>query len=468
MGLILLLNVGILDNPPDIVLFFGRFHPLVVHLPIGFLIMAIMLQVATQRTKFKPLAVYISLAWFMGAVSALVAVIFGYFLSLSGDYDEDTLFWHQWAGIALMLLSFASYIIHKRWKNSLSAPKWALGLLVGFLLMFTGHLGGNLTHGSTYLLQYAPNPVRNMAGLPSKVEPRKKVAVLDSADVFLDLVLPMMQSKCVSCHNQGKKKGGLLLTSYEMMMLGGESDNTIVPGDALKSELVRRITLPMEHDDFMPSEGKPPLTDQEVVLIKWWIKIGAPSNGFVTQLDTEKALTPLVSNYLGLDKNNLFNKKVPPPDRTVIDSLINRGFVVNPLMKDNYFLDANYSLSEYTLEASDIETLLELKEQLVWLNLGNSKVEDAYLEKIGLLYNLVKLDLKGNEITDTGIKHLSKLENLESLNLYGTKVSKGVLELLPHLTKLKKIYLWQTQVTRQTITQLKKENPGLTIIYERE
>ena len=150
-----------------------------------------------------------------------------------------------------------------------------------------------------------------MAGLPSKMEPRKKVAVLDSADVFLDLVLPMMQSKCVSCHNEGKKKGGLMLTSYETMMLGGESDNTIVPGDALKSELVRRITLPMEHDDFMPSEGKLPLTDQEVVLIKWWIKMGAPSSGFVTQLDTEKSLSSLVSNYLGLDKNNLFNNKIP-------------------------------------------------------------------------------------------------------------------------------------------------------------
>ena len=187
MGLILL-NGGILDNPPDIVLFFGRFHPLVVHLPIGFLIMAILLQVATRWPKYKPLEIYIPLAWLMGAVSALVAVIFGYFLSLSGDYDEDILFWHQWAGIALMLLSFLCYIINRRWNNYLSPPKWVLGLLVGLLLMYTGHLGGNLTHGSTYLWQYAPNPVRNMAGLPSKVEPRKKVAVLDSADVFLDLV----------------------------------------------------------------------------------------------------------------------------------------------------------------------------------------------------------------------------------------------------------------------------------------
>jgi len=176
----------------------------------------------------------------------------------------------------------------------------------------------------------------------------------------------------------------------------------------------------------------------------------------------------LVSNYLGLDRNNLFNKKVSPPNRAIVDSLIGHGFVINPLMKDNNFLEANFSLSEYDLKASDMETLLELKEQLVWLNLGNSRLKDAYLEKIGLLHNLVKLDLRGNDITDDGIKHLSKLENLESLNLYGTKVSKGVLDLVPKLTRLKKIYLWQSEVSKETITQLKEQNPGLTVIFERD
>ncbi|MEZ4968504.1 MAG: c-type cytochrome domain-containing protein [Flavobacteriaceae bacterium] len=468
MGFILLTIGDFLDNPPDILLFLGRFHPVVVHLPIGFLIMAFLIQFASRWRKYSPLGIYISLAWLMGAVSAVVAVVFGYLLSLSGEYDGEALFWHQWGGIALTLFSFGCYFVHKKRNNFSSFFKWTLGFIVFFLLMVTGHMGGNLTHGSTYLLQYAPNSFRNMAGLPSKIEPRNKVTVLDSADVFLDLVMPMMQSKCVGCHNEGKKKGGLLLTSYENILRGGKGNNTIVPGDALKSELVRRITLPMEHDDFMPSEGKLPLTDQEVVLIKWWIKSGAPSKGFVTQLDIENAVGPLVANYLGLDKNNLFNKKVPPPDRAVVNSLIGHGFVINPLMKDNYFLEANFSLSEYDLQASHLDALLELREQLVWLNLGNSHLEDSSLEKIGSLQHLVKLDLRGNAISDTGIKQLSKLENLESLNLYGTNVSKGVLELVPKLPRLRRIYLWQTQVTKTDIIQLKEENPGLIIIDERE
>src|SRR5690554_6975314 len=90
------------------------------------------------------------------------------------------------------------------------------------LLTFTGHYGGNLTHGSTYLFQYAPNPLRVMAGLEPKAAPRPPVTVLDSADVFLDVVHPLIQSKCNSCHNADKKKGQLLLTTYDDMLKGGK------------------------------------------------------------------------------------------------------------------------------------------------------------------------------------------------------------------------------------------------------
>ena len=109
--------------------------------------------------------------------------------------------------------------------------------------------------------------------MPNKKEPRPKVTEIDSADIFLDMVLPMMENKCVSCHNDGKKKGGLKLDTYANMMKGGESGDVIVVGNANESELYNRITLPEDHDDFMPSEGKRPLTDTEVELIEWWIAV---------------------------------------------------------------------------------------------------------------------------------------------------------------------------------------------------
>ena len=468
MDLILFLSGGFLDNPPDFLKFLGRFHPLVVHLPIGFLILAIIAQIAIGRPKFHPLKPYLKYLWGFGAISSALAVLFGYLLSLSGDYDEDTLFWHQWSGIAVLVLSTSCYFLSKKRPQSSDVSKWALAVLATGTMIYTGHLGGNLTHGKTYLLEYAPNTLRSVAGLPAKTEPRPKVTVLDSADIYLDVISPMMHSKCTSCHNDGKKKSDLLLTSYSNMIKGGENGEVIVPGDLDASELFRRITLPEEHDDFMPSEGKRPLTEQEVAIIEWWIQVDAPPEGYVTELDTERKIIPTVSSYLGLDKNALLNKKVAPADKYIIDSLRNQGFVINRLMRDNHFLEANFGLSEREISGTDLGLLQRITDQLIWLDLSSSGVKDEHLEKIGQLENLVKLDLNGNSISDAGLPYLNKLTNLESLNLYSTKVSEGIVQLLPKMTRLKSIYLWETGVNDSLILRVQAENKNLKVVNSRE
>ena len=468
MAWFLFLDGSFLDNPPDFFKFLGRLHPLVVHLPIGFLLLAVMAQWATNRPKFHSLQPFLSYLWGLGLISAVVAVVFGYLLSLSGEYDENTLFWHKWSGVAVVMFASACYFMSRRRPENLRSLKWALILLATGTIIYTGHLGGNLTHGRTYLLEYAPNSVRGLAGLPPKTIPRPTVTVLDSAEVYLDVISPMMHSKCTSCHNQGKKKGDLLLTTFSNMMKGGENGEVIIPGDAEASELFRRISLPEAHDDFMPSEGKRPLTDQEVNIIEWWIALGAPSEGRVTELDPEKKIITSVTNYLGLDRNTLLNKEVPPPDNAIVDSLRNQGFVINRLMKDNYFLDANFSLSERKLTDADLNLLLRLKEQLIWLDISNSGVKDEHLIKIGQLENLVKLNLSKNGISDAGIHSLEALTHLESLNLYDTKVSRGLLNLLPKLIRLQKIYLWQTQVSDSVVDQIHKEFHNLKLVYGRE
>lgn len=463
------MNIGFLEDPSDFILFLGRLHPIVVHLPIGFLILAVLAQFATSKPKFKALEPYIPYAWGLGAISAFFTVVFGYFLSLSGDYDADTLFWHKWLGVGVLLFSIACYYTTKKATRPLLFSKWVFTIITLVSIFITGHLGGNLTHGSTYLLEYAPNVVRNMAGMPDKKEPRPKVLEIDSADVFLDMVLPMMENKCVSCHNDGKKKGGLKLDSYANMMKGGESGDAIVIGNANESELFRRITLPEEHDDFMPSEGKRPLTDEEVDLIEWWINNDAPKSGYFTKLEPDKKILNLAKKYFGLNKEDQFYaQEIAAPNYAIIDTLSTHGIVVNYLMKDNNFLDVNLSLLETPLKTEDLDLLLQLKDQIVWLNAGKINLKDAHLEKIGQLQNLIRLDISNNKITDSGIKHLSNLVHLESLNCYNTNISDKIAELIPKLKNLKKIYLWQTKVSQETIDSLKKEFPYLLLVSERE
>lgn len=468
MELFFFLNTNLLEDPSDFMIFVGRFHPLVVHLPIGFLLLAAVAQFATRWPKFHPLKPFLMYLWGLGAIGAALAVVFGYLLSLSGDYNEDTLFWHKWSGIAVLAFALLCYFISKKHSENTKPIQWLLVALVTGTMIYTGHLGGNLTHGSTYLLEYAPNTVRSIAGLQVKTEPRPKVTILDSADVYLDLIAPMMDSKCVSCHNTGKKKGDLLLTSYSNMIKGGENGVVITPGDMETSELFRRITLPKDHDDFMPSEGKRSLTSQEVDIIEWWIATGAPSAGFITELDSENEVKEAVNSYLGLDKNTILSKQVPPANQASIDSLVQQGFIINRLMNNNYFLEANYSLSEKPFTAAHAKLLTDIKEQLLWLDVSNAKVTDESLKQIGRLENLIKLDLSGNVISDTGIQFLEKLINLESLNLYNTSVSEGLVDLAPKLTHLQKIYLWQTEINDSIMRRIQSENKNLEVISNRK
>ena len=82
----------------------GRLHILVLHLPIGFLVLAFLMELAARRSHqvLRP-AVGFSLFW--GMVSAVVAAGLGYLLSLDGSYDAELLDWHKWLGIATAALA---------------------------------------------------------------------------------------------------------------------------------------------------------------------------------------------------------------------------------------------------------------------------------------------------------------------------------------------------------------------------
>ncbi len=460
-----------MTETPDFILFLGRFHPLVVHLPIGFLLMAIIMELGSRLPQFKGLKPAISFAWLLGAISAVVAVVLGYLLSLGGGYNPDTLFWHQWAGIAVAVLSSAIYVAGRKdfkFRHFFtSQANLAIALVTGGLLTMTGHLGGNLTHGSTYLLEHAPNPIRMLAGLPVK-ESRgaKQITSLDSADVFVNAIVPIMEARCVSCHNEDKVKGELLLTSFDNIMKGGESGPSVVPGDLDGSEIYRRITLPQGHDDFMPTDGKEPLTEEQVTIIGWWIANGAVQAGTVSSLDPDEEMIALFTDYFGINADGLLSMEAPPVNMETIDSLKAQGFQFYALAEESNLIEADLHISGRQANDVDMSALLGLKAQLVWLQLPNCGVEDRHLEVIGQLTELRKLNLNKNSITDEGIKSLSNLTQLEYLNLYGNEIgdpSMDVIKTLPNLTKL---YLRETRVSVKAIEALQKERPELLVFYE--
>ena len=89
---------------------------------------------------------------------------------------------------------------------------------------------------------------------------------------FVDHVQPLLRQRCAACHNPDKKSGGLDLSNYTNLMLGGSSGEVIFPGDAESSYLYMLVTH--EESPEMPPESEK-LPAPELELIEKWINQGA-------------------------------------------------------------------------------------------------------------------------------------------------------------------------------------------------
>jgi uncharacterized membrane protein len=277
--------------------FLGRFHVLVLHLPLGILMLAIGLEILARRAprtgeRRLSLEPAMPLIWGAGALSALATVALGYMHASEPGFTGPAVNYHRWAGTAL---AFTATLV---WAWRGDAPEsfaklWPVSLLTVLVLLFvTGHLGGALTHGPDYLTQFAPGAGRANA--------RPKVTDVARADIYLDVIGPLFARKCVSCHNEDKRRGGLSLLSYASVRKGGEAGEVIKPGDPKASELYRRVTLAPTEKDYMPENHENPPTPQELEALRWWIEIGAPGSGKVADLKPPAAVRASLRKVLGL------------------------------------------------------------------------------------------------------------------------------------------------------------------------
>ena len=95
----------------------------------------------------------------------------------------------------------------------------------------------------------------------------------DRVDFSRD-IRPIFNQNCVSCHGGVRQKNGVsFIFRQEALGRGKSGRPTIVPGDPDASELIRRITS-KDPDQRMPYRA-PPLSPQQISLLRRWIKQGA-------------------------------------------------------------------------------------------------------------------------------------------------------------------------------------------------
>jgi uncharacterized membrane protein len=282
----------------DFVYFLGRFHVLALHLPIGMLFAAALLEVLARYVpRFAPLRTASSYIWGFAAISAIGTVILGYMHYSEGGFDGPSVVRHMTLGTIVAIVTTVCWLMTLKFEQLwLKAAVPASAVLI-LLVSATGHYGGNITHGSEYLFEYAPGFIRALHGMEA---PRSRVTDLAVADPFYDIVKPILDQRCLSCHNDDRRRGELSMATYESVMLGGEFLPVVVAGDAASSALVQRIRLPQDDDDFMPAEGKTPLTARQTDILEWWVNAGAQANTTIGAMNVPADVQAMLKEELGI------------------------------------------------------------------------------------------------------------------------------------------------------------------------
>ena len=172
----------------------GHFHPLLVHLPIGILLFAILIHGLSYKKNDASFANLVPFAYLIGAVSAIITCISGLALSTNGEYDVNILFFHQWLGILVAVISMIGVYFTKKKKEKFL--KWvSIALLI--LITLTGHFGGTLTHGAGYLTK------GTVANKIIKTKPSFTNA--QEAVLYRDIIQPILEEKCYGYYLLPKK-----------------------------------------------------------------------------------------------------------------------------------------------------------------------------------------------------------------------------------------------------------------------
>jgi len=145
----------------DFIYFLGRFHVLALHLPIGIVLVAVALDWVARGERSRGLARVSPFLWGAAALSAVLTVALGYMHAAEGGFSGPSLASHRLFGTVVALFTLVIWWLSARRPELFERVNVFTGVAALVLVSITGHYGGNLTHGETFLLQYAPGGLRS-------------------------------------------------------------------------------------------------------------------------------------------------------------------------------------------------------------------------------------------------------------------------------------------------------------------
>jgi len=411
----------------------GRMHPLLVHFPIVLVILYALVTFISLPKNSGTESVNHSmpdLLLFLAALSSVLTALMGLFLAREGGYDTEALQWHKWGGVGLSIFTLCWYYFRRRLQSVTMLPYFFSFFALGIIL-FTGHQGAAITHGQDFL--FAPI-------MPSK---EKRVVPFEDAIVFADLVNPILEEKCISCHNSKKAKGELVMESQDLLLQGGKNGNLWDSTAKDFGLLLQRLHLPLEQKKHMPPAGKPQLTAEELEIIARWIRNGSDFSIKASDLPLDDTLRMIALRTF--NEAEIVEYDFEEADPSAIQKLNNANRVVTQEALNSPALTVRFFNSQL-FNVEQLKELSIIKKQIVSLDLSRMPIEDAHVKMISEFENIRRLHLNFTNIRGASLQQLKALKGLKTLSLSGTKVNAEKLVQLKSFPELRTVYVWNVPV----------------------
>ena len=412
----------------EIIKYLGNFHPVVLHLPIGAFLFTFLLFLSQRflKSNFDPA---IRLGLLFSFITSIITSIFGYILRLFGEYDATLVDRHMWLALATTLMIGIVMYLHKKQRSFNQIL--SCFILSTVFLTITGHNGGSLTHGKDYLK------------LPT-IDAKISVINYDSIHVFNQVISPILDSKCVKCHNASKSKGSLMLSSVNKIQLGGEKGQIIKSSSSINSRLYTYLNLPIDDKMHMPPDGNSQLNENEKELIRMWIDEGA--NFYSYRKISNDNFSNEIINYLPKRINY-----VDPPSKKNLIKLVEGNFRIERISFKSNLIDVKFTGK--TFKQKDFNSLAKVDENIQRLDFSGVNLSQISLNKLKSFENLNYLNLNNTSInSDDLIRFLP--ERITTLIISNNDLKINVFEYLISNPNIKRVFAYNTIDDKETVKQI--------------
>lgn len=423
---------------PFLVNWLGHWHPLILHFPIVLILVSI-IQYWRKDQYFS---------WYLAVTTllTLISAITGFILSLDSGVKGNLILTHQWLGIAVSFIMVIWYFF----ESSISRNQ--IKVIQGFLVIIivaTGHFGGMVTHGQDFL-SFGNSDNDMVVSLP------------DDPNIYTHIVQPVLDRKCVSCHNENKAKGELMLSDFARISEGGKSGSALDP----KQGILARINLPLDHEEHMPPKDEQQLAEDEFTILKKWIEGGSSENTLFSELSTTSELHGIIGQLIEQSKASSW-ADLPELSNDEVDGYSSDYCTVRRIYNGSDALQVLIFPHE-AFNTSELKELDGISENIIDLNLSNLPISEKDIKVINGFNNLEILDVSGSSITNQSVIHLGRLEKLKTLKIYNTLLDDESIKTIGTLPNLQRLYAYETAISISGKETLQRMNPMIAVISHSE